>query len=151
MSLESDIAVLRKVRLFDELETEQLRLLAFGAEHRRLRAGEFVYREAARADAGFVIADGSVVLTRGRPEREKLIGVFGPGDLLGELALLTETVRPASAKADTDCDLIRIGRPLFRRMLEEFPAFAQSLQGRLREDLAEMTRRLGEMEPRFRG
>ena len=150
MSLESDIAVLRKVRLFDDLETEQLRLLAFGAEHRRLRAGEFVYREAARADAGFVIAQGSVVLTRGRPEHEKLIGTFGPGDLLGELALLTETVRPASARAEADCDLIRIGRPLFRRMLEEFPGFAQGLQTRMRADLAEMTRRIGDMEGRFR-
>lgn len=150
MSLESDIAVLRKVRLFDDLETEQLRLLAFGAEHRRLRAGEFVYREAARADAGFVIAAGSVLLTRGRPEREKFIGVFGPGDLLGELALLTETVRPASAKAETDCDLIRIGRPLFRRMLEEFPEFALAVQARLREDLADMTRRIGNLEGRFR-
>ena len=60
MSLESDIAILRNVPLFEGLASDQLRLLAFGAERRRLAAGEIVFRQDAQADAGFVIASGTV-------------------------------------------------------------------------------------------
>ncbi|MCQ0990076.1 cyclic nucleotide-binding domain-containing protein [Jiella marina] len=149
MSLESDIAILRQVQLFDDLENDQLRLLAFGAEHRRLRAGEFVFRESARADAGFVIVSGQVALLRGRGEAAKIVAHHGPGTLLGELCLITETIRPASARTETDCDLIRISRSLFRRMLEEYPEFAANLQGRLRDELDAMLADISAMEQRF--
>ena len=62
MSLESDIAVLRQVPLFADLTADQLRLLAFGAEHRRLKSGETLFRVAARADEGFVIVSGEITL-----------------------------------------------------------------------------------------
>ncbi len=150
MSLESDIAILRNVRLFDGLETDQLRLLAFGAEHRRLRTGEFVFRENARADAGFVIVSGSVVLTRGRGEGAKVVSRHGPGTLLGEICLITETTRPTNAQTETDCDIIRISRTLFRRMLEEYPEFAAVLHQRIRDELEAMLADIERLEDRFR-
>ena len=151
MSLESDIAILRNVALFEALQTDQLRLLAFGAEHRRLGAGEFVFRQDARSDAGFVIITGTVALSRAGPsgKAERAIASFGPGTLLGELALITETRRPANARAETPCELIRIGRPLFRRMLEEYPEFALGLHQRLREQLATMTQNILSLDGRF--
>ena len=149
MSLESDIAILRKVQLFDELETDQLRLLAFGAEHRRLRAGEFVFRESARADAGFVIASGEVALIHGRGEEARVLSRHGPGTLLGELCLITETTRPASARTETDCELIRVSRPLFRRMLEEYPEFTAALHQRIRDELEAMLADIERLEGRF--
>ncbi|MBO0904770.1 cyclic nucleotide-binding domain-containing protein [Jiella sonneratiae] len=150
MSLESDIAILRKVRLFEGLETDQLRLLAFGAEHRRLRAGEFVFRENARADAGFVVVTGEVVLIHGRGDDAKVLARHGPGALLGELCLITETSRPASARTETACDLIRVSRALFRRMLEEYPEFAVTLHQRIRDELETMLDDIERLEDRFR-
>ncbi|MCB8837722.1 cyclic nucleotide-binding domain-containing protein [Aurantimonas sp. VKM B-3413] len=149
MSLESDIAILRTVPLFDGLETDQLRLLAFGAEHRRLHANEFLFRENARADAGFVVVSGEVSLLHGRGEAERVIGTYGPGTLLGELALITETKRPASAKTLSECNVIRITRPLFRRMLEEYPEFAAGLHERLRVQLEDMMAQILSLEGRF--
>ena len=149
MSLETDIAILRQVRLFDELQTDQLRLLAFGAEHRRLKAGEFVFRESARADAGFVVASGEVALIHGREETAQVLSRHGQGALLGELCLIAETTRPASAKAETDCELIRISRSLFRRMLEEYPDFAVALHERLREQLEKMLADIERLADRF--
>ena len=151
MSLESDIAVLRNVELFEVLGTEQLRLLAFGAEHRRLGAGEFVFRQDARSDAGFVIVSGQVLMSRKGPLNgtDRAIGTFGPGTLLGELALITETRRPANARTQTACELIRIGRSLFRRMLEEYPELAFDLHQRLRSQLAEMTANILSLDNQF--
>ena len=150
MSLESDIAVLRDVPLFADLTADQLRLLAFGAEHRRLRSGETLFRAAARADAGFVVASGEVTLMAGPAGEERPVAHFGPGTLLGELALITETRRPASAIAATDCDLIHITRLLFRRMLEEYPEIAFALHEKLADQLGQMTVDLLALEERFR-
>lgn len=149
MSLESDIAVLAQVPLLSELSGDQLRLLAFGAEHRRLRAGEILFREGARADAGFVVALGTLGLVAGRPGHEKDVARAGPGMLLGEIALLTDTRRPATAKAETDCDVIRITRTLFRRMLEEYPEIAFALHQKLADDLGRMTQEILALESRF--
>lgn len=149
MSLESDIAVLRDVPLFAELSADQLRLLAFGAEHRRLRSGETLFRASARADAGFVVATGEVVLTTTTPKGEKTVGRHGPGTLLGELALVTETRRPATAVTTCDCDVIRIPRTLFRRMLEEYPEIAFALHNRIADDLGRMTADIMALEERF--
>jgi CRP-like cAMP-binding protein len=149
MSLESDIAVLREVPLFADLTDDQLRLLAFGAEHRRLREGEVLFRAAARADAGFVIARGDVALQKGAAGREQTVGRFGPGTLIGELALITETRRPVNAVAVTDCDLIRITRTLFHRMLAEYPEIALALHAKLADQLAQMTADILSLEERF--
>lgn len=151
MSLESDIAVLGSVPLFAGLDGDQLRLLAFGAEHRRLRAGETLFRMAARSDAGFVVVSGEVELLRQKGKEQVSAGIFGPGTLLGEFALLTETRRPATAVTRTDCDFIRIARPLFRRMLEEYPEIALRLHERIADDLARMTAEILSLEDAFRG
>ncbi|MDY8108565.1 cyclic nucleotide-binding domain-containing protein [Fulvimarina sp. 2208YS6-2-32] len=150
MSLQSDIAVLRSVKLFDSLDEDALRLLAFGAEHRRFPAGDTVFREAALADAGFVVVSGTVVLTQGDANPPKIVGAYGPGTLIGEMALITETRRPATARAETPADLLRVGRTHFRRLLEEYPAFAATLEARLRDRFVQMTRQISAMESRFR-
>ncbi|MEN3793575.1 cyclic nucleotide-binding domain-containing protein [Fulvimarina sp. MAC3] len=149
MSLKSDIAILRSVTLFDDLDDDALRLLAFGAEHRRFPEGDTIFREAAIADAGFVVADGTVVLSTGKPDDPRIVGAYGPGTLLGEMALITDTRRPATARAETQCDLLRIGRAHFRRLLEEYPHFAAGLEARLRDRFVQMTRQLAALETRF--
>lgn len=150
MSLESDIAALGKVPLFADLTRDQLRLLAFGADRRRLREGEFVFREAAHADAGFVILEGTVALTRGREPKIRFLGRYGPGTLLGEMALICETRRPANARTETPAELVRIPRQLFLRLLEEYPEFAAAIHARLATDLLKLTQEIAAIEDRFR-
>lgn len=142
MSLESDMEVLSEVPLFQELSRDQLRLLAFGAEHRVLRAGEILFRAEARADAGFVVASGEVHLVEGEGEARHIAMTVGRGTLLGEMALMADTRRPSSAVTVTDCDFIRISRPLFRRMLQEYPEIAALLHQRIRDDFLSMANRI---------
>jgi CRP-like cAMP-binding protein len=142
MSLESDMEVLGEVSLFRDLTRDQLRLLAFGAEHRFLRTGEILFRAEARADAGFVVASGDVHLVIGEGEARSVARTVGRGTLLGEMALMADTRRPTSAVTATDCDLIRISRPLFRRMLQEYPEIAGALHDRIRADFLDMAARI---------
>ena len=52
----------------------------------------------------------------------------GPGTLLGEAALLTETRRPATARARADSTVLRISRTLFLRILDGYPDAAVRLR-----------------------
>src|SRR3954462_3996879 len=103
-----------------------LRILAIGAESRYVHQGEVLFSAGDTTDCGFVIQEGSFVLSsaaKGVPDT-----VVGPGMLLGELALIAETKRPATATAREPSTVIRISRSLFLKMLEGYPHAAQVMR-----------------------
>lgn len=148
MALDDDIRVLSGVGLFSELNAEQLRLLAFGAESVRFAAGRELYAQDATADCAYVIVSGTVKLSRD-DEPDAIPGRFGPGAILGELSLIAETRRLSNAVAETDVVVLRLNRNLFRRILEEYPDTAMDLHRRISEDLGDLLARIQRLGPRF--
>jgi CRP-like cAMP-binding protein len=136
MSIEDDIAFFERVPTLSLLGRAALRILAIGVESRYVHSGEVLFRAGEQADCGFVIQEGVFSLSTEASANGKSITV-GPGTLLGELALLTGTRRPATATALEPSTVWRIPRQLFMKMLEGYPDAAQ----RLREIL---TRRIEE-------
>jgi CRP-like cAMP-binding protein len=130
MTIEDDIAHFESVPTLALLGREALRILAIGAENRYVHGGNVLFREGEAADGGYVIQEGSFSLA---PERNNSIAplAVGAGTLLGELALITETIRRVTATAREPSTVMRIPRSLFLKMLEGYPDAAQ----RLREDI----------------
>jgi CRP-like cAMP-binding protein len=128
MSIEDDIAFLERVPTLALLGRDALRILAIGAESRYLHDGNVLFSQGEAADAGYVVQEGSLSLAPVRGKAEPVM--VGPGTLLGELALLTETTRPVTATALEPSTVIRIPRSLFLKMLEGYPEAAV----RLRQD-----------------
>ena len=124
-------------------------MLAFGAESLRLSAGKDLYEEGAAADSGYVVVRGRIALYRERDGERVTVGHAGPGAMLGELALIADTTRLTSARAETDTEFLRLNRKLFRRILEEYPELAVMLHGRIVDELQAMAQRIGELAPRF--
>jgi CRP-like cAMP-binding protein len=149
MALDDDIRILSAVNLFKGFTPEQLRLLAFGAEGLKLSAGRDLYRQEEAADAAYVIARGRIVLYRERGEERFDIEHGGAGVILGELALIADTTRLTSARAEVDTELLRLNRKLFRRILEEYPELAVMLHDRIVATLQTMIERIEELAPRF--
>lgn len=147
MSLESDVRLLADVPLLSEFSEDKLRLLAFSAENRHFRSGQRLFSAGDRADSGFVVASGTVALYA--PGEEEPLDVAGPGRLIGEVALIVEGERPATAVALGEVDVIQIRRPLFRRMLDEYPDVAERLQARFAARLTETTRALMAVKSRL--
>ena len=120
---------------------QALRILAIGAESRYVHSGEVLFNAGEPADCGYVVQEArfSWQPTRGR-WRDVIVG---PGTLLGELALITETKRPATATAREPSTVIRIPRSLFLKMLEGYPDAAQSLRdsivARAQQAMSEMS------------
>jgi CRP-like cAMP-binding protein len=130
VTIEDDIAFLARVPTFAKFGFAALQIVAIGSEARHLADGETLFYAGETTDAGYVIQAGSLQLITNDPRSESTV-TFGPGTLIGELALLTETVFPATAVAAESTTVIRISRNLFRKVLEGFPEAALLMRDRI--------------------
>ena len=100
-------------------------LKCFSGQFQRMvyRAGERVFSEFDEADECYVIDEGSVRITTTNAVdgRELVFAHLGPGEIFGEMALIDEKTRSASATADSDCELIVLRRDDFMAGLREHP------------------------------
>jgi CRP-like cAMP-binding protein len=133
MTIEDDIAFLERVPTFAKLGFSALQIVAIGSETRHLQDGEVLFRAGETTDAGYVIQEGALKLTTHDPKRSDPSVILGPGALIGELALVTETVRSVTAIAAEPTTVIRISRSLFRKVLEGFPEAARLMRDRMAE------------------
>ena len=150
MSLEEDIAFFERVPALAALGKQALRILAIGAETRHLHSGDVLFYAGELADGGYIVQEGSLLLERGTLAEGNEITV-GRGTLVGELALLTNTVCQATAIAKEPTVVVRISRNLFRKMLEGYPAAAETLRDIMTERLQAWSKELasvkGALEP----
>ena len=126
MTIEDDIAFLAQVPILRCLGAGALRILAIGAESYSVQADQVLFTAGDAADCAYIVQQGSFGL---RPQGQDDSAVLAaPGTLLGETALLAETIRPATAIAREDSTVMRISRTMFVKMLESYPEAAQRLR-----------------------
>ncbi len=131
------LELLAQVPLFAALTPEELRSLGVLLRRRRYAAGEVIFHEGDAGTALYIIENGEVKIVLGSAEgKEVVLGLLGPGDFFGELALLDGEPRSANAVAREACALLLISREDFLRFLVDQPRVAVSLlavlSGRLR-------------------
>ncbi|HEY8870551.1 MAG TPA: cyclic nucleotide-binding domain-containing protein [Candidatus Limnocylindrales bacterium] len=112
------IDLLRAVPLFADLDERSLQAIAALTREIDARAGKVLVQEGGPADAFYVIVDGTVRVEReGRFVRSMIAGGF-----LGEIALIQQGERTATATCVTECRLLMLQGHEFQRLLETFPA-----------------------------
>jgi len=109
--------MLSGVPLFAGLGSRDLGRIARLCDEVDLRAGFVITREGSSASEFFVILAGSVAIDRGGKHLRNL----GPGDYLGELALLMKGPRTATATTVEASRLLVLTRREFNELLAEFP------------------------------
>jgi CRP/FNR family transcriptional regulator, cyclic AMP receptor protein len=97
-----------------------------------------IMKEGDRGIFMYVVHSGVVSVSIG----EKVIEKVGPGGVFGEIALVDQSVRAATATAEADCMLLTINRNDFMQLVKNKPAFALSLLKALSERLRFMTAKL---------
>ena len=125
MTIEDDIGFFERVPTLSLLGRQALRILAIGAETRYIHGGEVLFYAGDEADGGFVIQEGRFSLASSEDAGTITVGPF---TLLGEVALFTETQRPATATALEPSTVLLIPRELFIKMLDSFPDAARKLR-----------------------
>ena len=106
--------------LFDGLDSEILGEIEKSIEWRTLRAGERLYEAGDPGDAAYLIVSGRVRVVVFDPD-ERLLHEVGRGDMVGETALVEDLPRDSTVFAARDCDLAKLPRSAFEKLLEKHP------------------------------
>jgi CRP/FNR family transcriptional regulator len=116
---ESNVALLQRVPLFNELSREDLEEISRVAVPRSYPKGVRVFHEGDRSDACYIVRNGDLRVTREHPDgRAIALATLGPGDIFGELAMLDGEARSASVEALSECQLLALPAADVRRLLK---------------------------------
>lgn len=124
--------LLKKVPLFAGCTKGELRRIAAITDEIDLRQGTVLTREGRIGHEFFVLIDGTVQVTKGKKTLAELKG----GDWLGEIALLTNAPRTATATATSPVHTLVIVDRDFRRVVSDMPSIAMKVLTCVAERLA---------------
>jgi CRP-like cAMP-binding protein len=128
MALEDDIDFLDRIPTLHLLGKDALRILAISVETIRLGRGDILFEEGQPAEGGFVVVNGSLLLQQASDTTGDDAVTARRGSLIGETAMIVETVRPSTAIALESSILFRVPRVVFIRILEGEPQAATALR-----------------------
>ena len=117
------VLFLRKVPLFAELAPQDLRTVAAVADERTFVDGETIAGQGEPGDELHIVIDGEVRVLRVDPGTgsDRELAVRRQGDVVGEMALITQEPRMASLVASGEVRTLRLGRAEFEGVLRERP------------------------------
>jgi len=119
----------RESRVFDK---NMLAALARGlgeVNTARFQRGQLIFREGQTGLLTFVVQEGRVALSIG----QQVVQRVGVGGVFGEMALVDQSPRAASATADDDCVLLGLNRAIFLNLVKTNPEFGASLLAAMSE------------------
>ncbi len=116
---------LEKLHRLEDLSTKDLKKVIDKGRHVRLPANWSLIWEKTAADKAYLIVDGEVSVRKGGEEVAKL----GPGDVIGEMAIVGHKLRSASVVSLTPLEVIHFTKESLEELLDEVPAFAEALKG----------------------
>jgi CRP-like cAMP-binding protein len=110
----------------------------------RYGKSEIIFEQGSTASEMYLIHKGRVLLSVLQNETQRVpLAVLNPGDFFGEMALVDDSPRSATASAvDDDTELIVMDRTRFLFMVRQQPEFALSLMHTLCRRLRDMDKRL---------
>jgi CRP-like cAMP-binding protein len=135
--------VLRNVPAFSELNARELKEVAAIVHRREYRSGEPVFAQGDPGLGMYIIQDGEVsILLEDKEGRKRELAVLTDGDFFGELGLLDESPRSATAVCRTDCLLIGFFRPDLFELIERKPGLGIKIVLKLSEIVAARLRKV---------
>ncbi len=133
MSKSPDTGRLTKLDRFSDLSDAEVALIASRGTQVHLPADWSLIWERTPADKAYIILRGEVSVRRKGQEIARL----GPGDTVGEAAIVGHKLRNASVVSLTELDVLHFTSEAVRQLLEEVPSFRTALEQTMRERLAE--------------
>jgi CRP/FNR family transcriptional regulator, cyclic AMP receptor protein len=123
------LELLKVVPLFARCSKKELAEIAMIADEIDLPDAKELTREGGRGREFFILLEGNAEVRR----KNRKIGTLGPGDFLGEIALVTKVPRTATVKTTSPVRALVVSEQNFRRLLERSP----EVQIKVLEALAE--------------
>mgnify|MGYP000312209294 FL=1 len=147
-SAQSRLAILAPMPLFAHCNDRELRSVAQATRPRQFSAGAVLFEQGQPGTELFLVISGAIDIVKDG----RRIVTLGPGSNFGEMAMLDEPSRSASARAAADSELMVIPRDAFFAMLKGNPMLAVKVLWnmllRLSSNLRSTSARLAELEKR---
>ncbi len=138
MSRAEHISRLSELELFSGCSKKDLQHIARASDEIEVPAGTVLMEQGAVGQDAYVILEGEAVVRRGG----RKIATVGPGDSIGELALLDHGPRTAYVEATTDMRLLHLTSRAFKGLLAETPALSLKLLGALASRVRDLDRKI---------
>ena len=146
--LDDVVVPLLSARIFSGLAPLQLKALALEAEAVTFQRGDVLIRTYQEGDAAYLIGSGSVVEHHedddGGPPQE-----FGVGTMVGEMAMLVETLHSSTIVARAPVKALKFKRTTLHALIEKDPTLAEHFVDRMRARLTDTARKLREVDTMF--
>src|SRR3954469_5154542 len=116
---------LEQLPRLEDLSNKDLKTVIDKGRHVRLPANWSLIWERTPADKAYLIVDGEVSVRKGGNEVARL----GPGDVIGEMAIVNHRLRSASVVSLTPLEVVHFTKESLEQLLDEVPAFGEALRG----------------------
>jgi CRP-like cAMP-binding protein len=125
----SDISFLKASDLFENQPDEVLRAVLSQGHFLEYGAGAVVLRQGDRGDRLYIVRAGvvEVVATPADGSEPTVVAYMGPGEVIGELALLTGSPRSATIRCPEHAELFTLEKAVFDDLMATLPVFARGL------------------------
>ncbi|MEY2550288.1 MAG: hypothetical protein QOG12_432 [Verrucomicrobiota bacterium] len=114
-------AILRSEPLFNWMDDAQLQNVLQNSPIHHYGRGERVIREGDAGETMFVMLRGTAAVSIARNGTSVRVGAMRQGDCFGEFSLLTGEPRSATVRAENDCEVLEISKPIMAEVLRESP------------------------------
>lgn len=115
---------LGQLHRLESLSAKELKRVIDKGSHVRLPANWSLIWEKTAADKAYLILEGEVAVRKGKQEVARL----GPGDVIGEMAIVGHKLRSASVVSLTPLEVIHFTKEALTELLDDVPAFGQALR-----------------------
>jgi len=130
--------VLAKIPIFQDLNKKELKAIERILHRRTYNADEVIFKEGDPGAGMYIIENGHINITFGK--EEKLLAVLSDGEFFGEIALLSDTPRTASAMASMDTHMLGFFQSDLFDLLETNPRLGNKILHRLAQMIADRLR-----------
>ncbi len=108
--------------LFAPFSPDERRTLMERFKSKNFVAGDILLEEGKRGTGLFILLYGALEVAKSQPGGDKLVlASLGPGDMFGEMSLLTNQPTVASVKATSDCFVLRLSKKKFDELIMTHP------------------------------
>jgi hypothetical protein len=137
------ILLLREVPMFAGLAPEDLEKIADIAHEQIYATGGIICREGEPGDALFIIVSGEVEVVKSMGRQESILATRGPGEFVGEMAILDSAPRSATLRALNDVRVLSIEGDAFKSILLDRPEVAVSALRNMSARIRALNERIG--------
>lgn len=121
MSLAEEVDLLRGIALFERMEPSKLKLLAMTSDRVNFRPNAVMMRQGDDGDAAYVIISGAADVLINTPTGTIKVAELGPGQIVGEIAILIDIPRTATIQSPEGLTALKISKENFLRLLHGSP------------------------------